>query len=304
MNESIRPGDEMTRQEIHAQLGGRLQGGISPTHGPNILLFAQHRPGMTPLGFSSDGALHFEGEGLEGDQQFTQGNKAVLHHKEDGRALRLFQDVGAPDHAAFLRRYRYIGEFELDSEEPYTFLDRPSRRGEPRRVIDFRLRPTGATAALSTSTAVTVERLTPLESAAAQLLHQSRLPYAPANLPEKRHTRREVGLISRLAAYLNSLGHAIAGHHRFPVQGGGFVVADLVDSTTNTIYEAKGSASRSAVREAIGQLMELRWRHGGDASIGIVLPSEPYEDLLDLCASLDIEVLWPDPDQEFRSSKS
>lgn len=73
----------------------------------------------------------YTGEGQEGDQQLTRGNKAILR---DNVALRLFESVG---HA----QVRYLGEYQLDSTEPYCVKQAPDRSGEVRNVLVFRLWP-------------------------------------------------------------------------------------------------------------------------------------------------------------------
>lgn len=53
----------------------------------------------------------YVGEGQKGDQTMTHGNKAILNHVEDGRAIRLFN--GCKGVVA------YAGEFEIDLIEPF-----------------------------------------------------------------------------------------------------------------------------------------------------------------------------------------
>jgi hypothetical protein len=76
------------------------------------------------------------------------------------------------------------------------------------------------------------------------------------------------------------------------------VFPDLYNATTKTVVEAKKSASREYVREAIGQvldyknLLEMEGEEGINAAI--LLPGLPEPDLVFLCAGLAIEVIIPD----------
>ena len=66
----------------------------------------------------------------------VRGNAAILTHVEDGRALRVFDGVGG--------EVTYVGEFALDSREPWYLETAPETGGGPlRQVIKFRLAPVG-----------------------------------------------------------------------------------------------------------------------------------------------------------------
>ncbi|MFD9123501.1 hypothetical protein [Kitasatospora sp. NPDC059571] len=309
MNESIKPGADVTRQQVHKAFGGRLQGGISPTRDHGVLLFLPARPqSNAPTGLAPDGTLHFQGEGLEGDQQITQGNKALLHHKEDGRSVHVFQEVGrVPGAKTFL--YRYIGQFELDDTRPFFHQDEEDRHGLSRRVIIFRLRPLDGTVPFAEAFLPPSDRT--ITWSRPVRLTEDVAAYSPERIrPSVPTVRRDTAaqeraLVGAFTAHLHELGHT-TGRLNLPLPGGtNHALVDLFDNTTQTIYEAKSSASRASVRTAIGHLMDFRWRHGGSAGMGIILPSAPYEDILDLCSSLDIEVVWPDATTgRFTSSKS
>ena len=91
-----------------------------------------------------DGCFHYTGEGQRGDQRMASGNAAILNHKQEGRALRLFMGARGV--------VRYEGEFEMDDDRPYYTADAPETGGGPiRKVIVFRLRPIDGPAGASTS---------------------------------------------------------------------------------------------------------------------------------------------------------
>src|SRR5206468_11612383 len=90
----LEPGEEVERKELQKEYGGRTQGGIGPSRRtPNVFVFSDPIAGE-PHGYfdgwRSDSCFHYTGEGQRGDQQMKSGNAAILHHAEEGRALRVF----------------------------------------------------------------------------------------------------------------------------------------------------------------------------------------------------------------------
>jgi predicted RNA-binding protein with PUA-like domain len=145
---SLQPGDRIRRRELHTRYGGSWQDGISPcATTPNILLFTDplsgEQHGYYDL-WAPDGSFHYTGRGQRGDQTLTSGNRAVLDHAKEGRALRLFQGARGV--------VEYIGEFVLDEREPYSWAQAPATGGGPlRRVVRFHLLPVDRPAAASQS---------------------------------------------------------------------------------------------------------------------------------------------------------
>jgi hypothetical protein len=135
---TLRPGDRIRRAELHAHYGGSGQSGISPSRTtPNILVFTDPRSGERHGYFdqwATDDSFHYTGEGQRGDQTMTRGNLAILSHRADGRALRVFQGASGT--------VQYVGQFVIDELEPFTITTAPSTNdGPPRQVIRFHLLP-------------------------------------------------------------------------------------------------------------------------------------------------------------------
>jgi len=151
---TVAVGQVITRKDLHVVYGGRRQGGISPSRvSPNVLIFSDPSAGRLH-GYIYDGPdaddptlFHYTGEGQTGDQEMNSGNRAILDHVSEGRALRLFKGVRG--------EVRYMGEYQLD-DLAYETRQAPSGSGPYREVIVFRLRPVGVAA-----------RPTPLPKAAA-----------------------------------------------------------------------------------------------------------------------------------------
>src|SRR5581483_3250319 len=89
---TLAPGVRIKRAELHKQYGGRPQCGIAPSNrSPNVLVFTApsgHKYGYYD-GLQPDGCFHYTGEGQLGDQQLTQGNRALAEHQQKNKSVRL-----------------------------------------------------------------------------------------------------------------------------------------------------------------------------------------------------------------------
>ena len=132
---NLRAGDTIARTELHNLYGGIRQGGISPSRrSPNIFLFTDAKSnqehGYEDDYWISDSEFIYCGQGQRGDQSLTGRNAQVLQHRQDGRALRLFQGVRGV--------VRYVGQFEISKDRPYAIMGK-GRDNESREVVMFRL---------------------------------------------------------------------------------------------------------------------------------------------------------------------
>jgi transcriptional regulator with XRE-family HTH domain len=134
----LRPGDQIRRTELHDRYGGSRQGGIAPCRDtPNVLIFTDpavgHEHGYYDQWEDDDVFLYY-GEGQVGDQQLDRGNRAILDHRKNGKALRVFEGSSGV--------VRYAGEFAIAYGRAYEWGRAPSTGGGPmRRVVIFRLVP-------------------------------------------------------------------------------------------------------------------------------------------------------------------
>jgi hypothetical protein len=288
---SLNPGEPIERVKLHARYGGRKQGGIGPSrHTPNVFVFTDPASGEQHGYIDSwreDGCFHYTGEGQRGDQQMKSGNKAILQHEMEGRALRLF--TGARGTVI------YEGEFELAPGRPWYTTDAPETGGGPvRSVIVFRMRPKDIAPKPSRSTLDAVAGRpgtteVPVEERWSEkaFVNPSREPYEAE--------RREQKLVKDYQAFLERQGHDVCRLKIVPPGEEKPLFSDLYDRTARTLVEAKGTVERGAIRMAIGQLADYsRFVDGGVKERALLVPSKPRADLLNLLTTQAIVAIWPE----------
>jgi hypothetical protein len=295
MSIGLKPGETIKRGELHQRLGGREQGGISPSkQSPNVFLFTDQTRGAVHGyiydGLGDDGLYHYTGEGQYDDQRMVQGNRAVRDHKKEGRALHLF-DANGP-------RVTYIGEFEYVD---HYLADAPeTNNGRIRSVIVFRLRRLSGDSRLAYSRVHQFDTV-PMKEVPVEQHNTERMVINPNREPFEAE-RREQKLVRELMAALLAEGHEVCRLQLRPDGEPAPLYCDLFDRTAGTLVEAKGSVSRAAVRMAIGQLADYSRLVKPTPAKLILLPQKPRPDLLQLAASQGIRVTWPDGDGGFAST--
>lgn len=289
----LTPGTVMTRTARAKRWGGSTQAGIEPsTTSPNVFLYsdptAGDKYGYTFDGWTPDGSLFlYTGEGSRGDQRLRQRNLSILRHREQGRALRLFVAAGGRQVGG--KPHSYVGEFEVDRDQPFIRVDGPDEVGETRSLLVFRLVPVGAVDRREDDRSrgdvavggPSVE-LVPLE--------QSNTPAS-----ERKATaggtaeRREAELVAEYSAHLKAEGHEVVRHRMRPDGAVAALYTDLYDVTAHELYEAKGSIARMSIRLAVGQLLDYR-RHleRPGVRLTVLVPDRPSADLLAFLGSVDV----------------
>jgi 5-methylcytosine-specific restriction protein A len=138
------------RRDIHADVGGQGQGGIStPSRHPLILLFSGEQGEQYGYhdGFQDDGSFWYTGEGQIGDMQMIRGNRAIFTHLQTSKALHLFQ-------------YETRGLVKYEGQAIYTghhYASAPDRNSDPRQVIVFELAVDAPAAGVPDLTPIDVE---------------------------------------------------------------------------------------------------------------------------------------------------
>ena len=100
--------------------------------------------------------------------------------------------------------------------------------------------------------------------------------------------RAEWRLVARL---IEDFGLAET-RRRYRLSNGTELSADLWVEGTRLLVEAKASAGRFAVRQAIGQLYDYADKEQQPVTKMLVVPGRPADDLLDVLSSADIRAVW------------
>ena len=284
----IAVGETLVRRDLHLRWGGAWYGGMEPApKAKSVFLFTEPQAGKSYGyqydGFDSDGTFHYTGDGQVGDQDpASGGNRSLLATVDNGRAVRLFRSESP--------NTTYLGRFVL-ADPPYYTATARDREGALRTVLVFRLAPTADsdTSILeprggdgtATAAEIPLERLT-VESYLAIR--------ASATV---RATRREAELVLAYADWLTTFGH-LTVRQLVRLPDGGSLYTDAYDKTTGQLVEAKGSSGRKSVRQALGQILDYG-RFVEHASLAILTPDRPAEDLVSLLRSQAIAAIWRTP---------
>ena len=283
-------GKVLPRRELHARFHGNHQRGIAPcAKNPNILLFTYSSGRLYGYddGWRDDGAFHYAGEGQEDDQEFTGGNRAVRDHRQNGRALRLFEGAGGAT-------VRYLGEYEVDELDPTYRTEAPDRNGDLRSMIVFRLRPVDGEGTIVVPPDPTIPAVVDL-ALESHLIETFMV--SPA-VNEIKRERREADLVSRYARWLRADGHQVIRKQINLPGAVGALYTDLFDVTAGELVEAKGSASRYHVRLGLGQVLDYsRYLHPDHQAV--LLPVRPNDELVGLLTDNNVACVYPDASRGF-----
>ncbi|GAA1286467.1 hypothetical protein GCM10009609_60390 [Pseudonocardia aurantiaca] len=91
--------------------------------------------------------------------------------------------------------------------------------------------------------------------------------------------RREAQLVARFQAALEADGHSVGRYRLRPAGEPRDLYTDIFDHTENRLYEAKASATRDAIRMALGQLLDYSRHIPGNPDLAVLLPAMPTDDL-------------------------
>ncbi|WP_331727472.1 hypothetical protein OG871_40540 (plasmid) [Kitasatospora sp. NBC_00374] len=288
MNWDLTPGTHMSRAELHRRFGGRIHPRISPSKSsPNVLLFTTSTAGSRFDGWTGQ-HVHFRGEGADGtDQKLAQGNKSVLRHVTEGRALRLFRQPETGPTGTV----EYLGECRIDSDRPFVWAEAPGdphRPLEVRRALVFQLLPLGEPPrGLPTAAPARLERTVTAISATALANHLSRETEVPS--------RQAAGnLMIRYAAFLRWTESASMAHYR--ITTGHSVTplyVELLNLTRNELVVPLASCARPGVWEALGRLRDQARYFETSPRGALLLPGAPDPDLAELLRGQDVTAVWP-----------
>jgi hypothetical protein len=282
----MQPGGRIRRTDLHAQFGGRRQGGISPSRAGYVFVVTApslgEAYGYIYDGRADDGFFHYTGEGQLGDQQMAQGNRAIRNHEAENRELHLFEAHGT--------ELEYIGEFRFHDHYQ---ADAPEvNDGPTRKVIVFRLEQISGSDAGPRRVRLDRLRSEVVKEVAVEQAVTERVLVGRSGEPYQAE-RREQALVRSLADELERRGHDVCRLQFMPAGEPAPLFCDLFDKTDHVLYEAKGTVTRAAMRMAIGQLADYGRLIEPPPGRVILVPEEPRADLVELAASQGIRLMFP-----------
>jgi hypothetical protein len=229
------------------------------------------------------------------------GNAAIQNHSAEKRALRVFDGVGGT--------VTYVDEFQLDEQVPWYQADAPEIGGGPlRKVIVFRFQPMSIKAVPPDSQLTRVlegiledapsdqrdlegHSAAIVQSVPVEERHTEKSVVEPSREPYESE-RRESKLVENFKRYLQDRGHIVTRHRILPPGEHKPIFTDVYDHTADLLIEAKGTVTRDAIRMAIGQLADYA-RFLPTATCIMLVPERPRVDLVTLCQSQGIAIVWP-----------
>jgi hypothetical protein len=289
MTWSLEPGERIRRVEVHNRHGGTRQGGIGgrSSSSPDVLIFSDPGSGEQHGYFDEwkGDVFHYAGAGQRGNQRLTGLNGAILHHKAEGRSLRVFWGTSGI--------VEYAGEFEVDEADPYYFTAAPETGGGPtRQVVMFRLHPLGEA------------RVENPARPARRIVH-SLLSTGYRHVdPNQGSAPRDPFTVDPDALDRGLRGHMLTQEALAELvqrqgfdalsPGSGDPPFDLAwrAGHTITIVEVKsmtGANEALQIRLGLGQVLD--YKHQLELADESVEPAAPR--WLSLCARHDVELVWP-----------
>jgi hypothetical protein len=212
------------------------------------------------------------------------GNAAILRHKEEGRALRLFKGARGV--------VEYLAEFQVDAQRPFYTMDAPETEGGlVRSVIVFRLKQVNSET-MSHDVGAFPPPNRSVELVPVEEQYTERFFIEPAREPYEAE-RRESKLVRAFCDYLQSSGYTVQRLQVVPPGEAKPIFSDLYVPESPFLVEAKGSVARDCIRMALGQLIDYR-RFVSGARCAILVPSQPRPDIVELVRSAGVEICWPE----------
>ncbi|MFE0104066.1 hypothetical protein [Streptomyces sp. NPDC059009] len=323
----FRPGDILTRAQIHPVLGGSGYAGICPAvEKRNVLVFSDskvgERYGYRDGWLAEDDDLGpiftYTGAGKRGDQTFDGaqggGNTAILEHSRKRRTLHVFVAVGKLP-GSDTRTHRYIGEFSLDKRNPFEIGAARDELGDTRNVIVFRLRPIGPYIREASDTLQ-------LAPASRGRFNRTGGRLSRALRRQRRQRQPQVDVDQVMAARDDladsfedqevASGESIGQLELSMRNSSSHLMFELYNQTNNTVYEPTGSAASESITQALAQLLHARrylmsLDHDQPLNLMVLAPELPREDLRELLAEHGIGIVYQNESggfSEFEGSTS
>jgi hypothetical protein len=239
-------------------------------------------------GEDADGCFNYTGQGVEGHQTLTRNNKGLLNAADSGLPIHFFVRPATILASRKRAPYTYVGQVTL-GDPRFVVREAPDKNGNARNVFVFRLIPLGPTSLPKPSES-------DIRISLSDWTYPSTLS-ATSKVQPSRPTQIEfveMKLHARFADYIRGESETIRTL-RISVSGKkGFLTPDFYLVNRNMVVEAKPGSSREMVRLAIGQVLDYQNLLKPDypqIRAGILLPTRPSADLVDLMRQLQISLV-------------
>jgi hypothetical protein len=292
-------GDTIRRKELHDRWKSVRQGGVSPSSTtPNVFLFTDEIANAAH-GFARDRWVRpdlfiYCGTG-QSDQSLQGYNGSILTHRETARSLRLFD--------GWREVVTYVGEFTIDSVEPFFWVTAKNRDGADRRVVMFRLRPVRFQGPqvvpdhtvidqvpLDVGGSTSAPSVKPYVAANEAIQASERIPFGVDPDLVDRSLRSHATTQNLLAEWLRSAGLE-------PLSPGGEPRFDLAWDIGETGFVAEVKSLRreneiGQLRLGLGQVLD--YADQLSRMPVLMLERRPTADRwLQICDRLNVRLLWP-----------
>lgn len=292
-------GDTGTRDRFKELYGGETNSGIqTPRTSNNILCYTDPAVGER-FGYRLDGwnddrtIFHYTGQGAYGDQVLPGKNRCLAERGSNGTPVRLFHAVGTVP-GEDTRIHEYIGEFEVNKEEPYRVLTALDGNQKWRRVYLFNLIPVDAEFREGQPVSRKPDlpqRVGTYESV--PLANHASTNYEVPPVDARTAEKREETLVGSFTTYLRAKSIEPYRMKIVPYGATSPLFTDICDPHNSVLYEAKAGVARQFVRDALGQLLDYRRYLTADFACSALFPGEPSADLVELLHSYSISVAYP-----------
>ncbi|MBI3522826.1 MAG: hypothetical protein HY071_06940 [Chloroflexi bacterium] len=126
--------------------------------------------------------------------------------------------------------------------------------------------------------------------------------FAVSGAADRIAARREQPLVLAYKKWMEGKGSTLIRFRFLPKGEVDAISCDIYDKTRNNLVEAKATDSRSAIRMAIGQLIDYSRYMPNQPRLAVLTPSRPRADLEALLKSVGIAAVWRDSSNEFRDN--
>lgn len=126
--------------------------------------------------------------------------------------------------------------------------------------------------------------------------------FAVSGRSDRIAARREQPLVLDYKRWMERRGSKVVRLRYGPAGETDGIYCDLYDKTRSNLIEAKATATRFAMRMAVGQLLDYRRYMAASPNLAVLAPARPSADLEALLGSVGIAAVWRYGREQFRDN--